>query len=122
MCLITKQRVAKFATEDIPVYKMVKVISPKRIMSPFYEHFRWEVGKIHRVFYWPWNIFRPRNRGDNVSYVDYSFHAFLRSDLCRPGYEQYDAIVPKGSWYFISDDGSEIASNRLKLIKPHVQL
>lgn len=123
MCLYTRQKRAKIAKKDIPCYKLFK-IKNTHILS-IYQEYRYYINRLE--FIPKFGIFQ-RN-GDKI--INDGLHAFLSIDTTKryrvaggPGrgarvlypYEWiiYNAIIPKGSKYYIGVDG-DIVSNQIMI-------
>lgn len=120
MCLITIQKRAKTAKENITCYKVIKNRNT-HLISPF-QDYRWYVGKLETI-----DKFEIL---ESVVYkglkdIDKGLHAYKSFDLTikRLYYfthipeklQIHECIIPKGSKYY--ENGTEIVSNQMILGK-----
>ena len=113
MCFVTYNSKIRLARKNIECYKIV--IKGKNICFSQYQEFKYEYGKTYsgkskmRLFLrWIFDIY--------VS--DEAYHSYNR--VCYPvnPFEVVKCIIPKGSLYFISEDGTEYVSTSIKILKP----
>ena len=103
----------KVAKEDIVVYKLLTItVNSDYPQSPFYD-FEWKENVLYSA---PLGIFKARSTAD--SFIEEGFHAFYSKDGIdrRSKYTLYEAIIPKGSNYFIGDN-NDIVADRMKITK-----
>ena len=118
MCFVTDRSKIRLAEKDIECFKIVikgKNICFKNYCFSQYQEFKYEYGKTYsgkskmRLFLrWIFDIY--------VS--DEAYHSYNR--VCYPvnPFEVVKCIIPKGSLYLISEDGTEYVSTSIKILKP----
>lgn len=115
MCLYTRWKKPKIATEDIIVYKILSVYST-HLASP-YINFVYDLDRLYET-----KFTKSKSYIGKGYYIYAGFHAYVSkksasaSDLdCNfSTYERiYKCIIPKGSTYYISSDKSEIVANKI---------
>lgn len=112
MCLFTKQQEAKIVNKNIIVYKLL-YCNNGVLRPPIFSDYVYELKKLNitdievsSVLDLGYNIYR-------------AFHAFttirnaLTSNIIMNDMLLYKCIIPKGSKYYISKDGREIASDKI---------
>ena len=116
MCLFTTRKVPKIAEKDIIVYKAMKRFL-FLIISPIYFS-PWIPGVLKkRVLKSKTHIF------NDIEYeISDGLHAFLKYsdvEIYFPELKNsiYEAVIPKGSKYYISIDRKFIVSNKMKIIR-----
>lgn len=117
MCLISNEKEPRIAKENIVVYKAMDCSIFRIFAFSYYRLSLWILGisrsaKMNpKDYYW--------NRYTTKYIIDEGLHAFTNLDeawrFC--GGIIYKAIIKKGAKYFLSDDGSEIVSNKMKIVK-----
>ncbi len=115
MCLYTTEQKPKIAKEDIVVYKAMKKFL--FLISPFYPSI-WILNKIKRR---KMKSLPIAYSTCNTLYYEISngLHAYLFYKTARNylACYIYEAIIPKGSEYYISYDGETIVSNMMKIVR-----
>lgn len=124
MCLITNQSKPLIAENDITCFKILTVsnyILFKKFSSPI-QFFNWKFNKVYDA-----NL-AIMFKHDHKE-VDDGFHAFIKNDNTINSFEYrfnyllnkktiiVEALIPSGSNYYTSIDGTEIVSNKMKLIR-----
>lgn len=111
------------ATEDIEVVKVlysepIKILWWTFYSPPIMRRKLYRIGKISH------SILKPSKKKNYCyyesekglySYIDYK--KAYNEWLIFKRYKAFKAIIPKGSKYYISEDGMTYCSNRLKLIE-----
>jgi hypothetical protein len=129
MCLVTKQKVAKIAKEDITCYKILGA----NLRTP-YMGYTYNVGKLYKVklsVRWTNNwcsfdaktdkAYLRKSGGDMVvNEIEKGFHAALKVDRLKDvwgvkRYGVFEFLIPTGSEYFRDKTGL-IVSNRIMLV------
>lgn len=133
MCLITEQKVALIAENDIECFKKVIIIKDS-ITSAFY-NFKWEYNKIFKTkivvktikldskscFYdiASSDYYMTHFSSELLQSISEGFHSFLNvrsvGEFERLGATIVNAIIPKGSEYFVDKTGL-IVSNQLIIL------
>ena len=112
MCLFTKQQEAKIANKNIVVYKLLHCNNGV-LRPPIFIDYVYKLRKLNStdievspILDFGYSVYR-------------AFHAFttinnaLTSTIITNDMLLYRCVIPKGSEYYISADGSEIASNKI---------
>ena len=112
MCLISKRRFPQKAKEDIVCFKVLKRghMVGTTWMTPFryipVETNKLLIAKECKTF----SIHYPYNKGKGYIHA-YAFKQFVRTNSY---YERvFKAIIPKGTKYHISRDGTEICAKKM---------
>lgn len=131
MCLITKQKKAKFTWKPITCYKIVEVENRK--IKSIFNYFEWELGTEYHTKMKVSKIVKADSGSfyDNVAAVKYldgvnlisvskGFHSTLETKRLVDGLfndNQYivKCVIPRFSFYF-EDETGLLVSNRIKLI------
>ena len=115
MCLFTRWKKPKIATEDIVVYKILSVYST-HLASP-YMNFVYDLDRLYET-----KFTKSKGCSGTGYYIYAGFHAYVSKksasasdlDCSFSTYERvYKCIIPKGSTYYISSDKSEIVANKI---------
>lgn len=126
MCLVSKSNEPLIAVHDIHCYKALTMIN-NEFFSPF-QHSRYFLNAVNYAFI-------ECSTGGKYYYIEEGFlHCFtdegilsLNDDdynfMC-PFYTLYlfECYIPKGSKYFISENGKEICSNKLYVTNIYKEL
>lgn len=117
MCLITNQKRAKIAKEDIICYKVI-LNKNGRLLSP-YQEYRWYKNKLTSIdeftctTYNIWkNVYKGLHACTSIDRAKWSIKFTWGSNI-----QIHESTIPKGSKYYISIDGKEIVSNQMILGK-----
>ena len=131
MYLITNKKEPFIAEKDLEVIKLMSSSIFGIFLFSYYLGSLWILGilkfaeLVPKKLYIDYNTFPLIN--DNVYRIDSGLHAFLHLGVAYSRYysTRYNnhsvvickAIIPKGAKYYISEDGKEIVSNRMKITK-----
>lgn len=119
MCLITDQREPLIAENDIICYKFLKR-NDKKSYSSVYRSMIWYFDKIATSI-----VIAEYNRRIYRHVVNSGLHAFLNpyetlysfdGVTPRKDFWHLKMIIPKGSKYYISEYGTEIAANQMIMV------
>ena len=115
MCLYTRWKKPKVATEDIIVYKILSVYST-HLASP-YINFVYDLDRLYET-----KFTKSKSYIEKGYYIYAGFHAYVSRKIASNAdldcnfntYERiYKCIIPKGSTYYISSDNKEIVVNKI---------
>lgn len=112
MCLFTKQQEAKIANENIIVYKLLHCNNGV-LRPPIFSSYIYKLRKLNSTNI---ELSPVLDLGYNVYQAFHAFttiHNALTSSIVRNNVLLYKCVIPKGSEYYISVCGSEIASNKI---------
>lgn len=125
MCLFSKEK-EMIATCDIPCVKVLMESDGKRY-TPFYDK------RVPRIVLWGFLPFRARGekevkQGRNGVFVKKGYiHVFdsLNASLSAIAnwlfigdkFEHYECVIPKGTHYWVSCDGSMYAAKKIKFVR-----
>jgi hypothetical protein len=113
MCLTTKQLFPKYAFNDIECDKWLHKCPNGDLRSPIRPgHHIWERNKIYKTKITRW----LHVHNGYFFRIEQGFHACVKGEVYAHGCTMYKVIVPKGSWYYMSYDGSDIVANQMMLI------
>lgn len=116
MCLFTEQKEPKIADKDIIVYKVGKITN-KQFISP-YQYYSYTKNELQREIKIHSEITHIIN-GYYYRVVDEGYHAYLTfrralNSFYLIGKHIGKFIIPKGSKYYIGDDGDgDIVSSQI---------
>ena len=131
MCLLCKYNKPNVAMGDIVCYKWMKktkwidmLLTKRRYQSPIYGKFKW---KVNEEYYQPINEKEIKHDPLLGTYfLCVGFHSLSRKNYFPrhifPSHYYYElvqveCVIPKGTRYFRSEDGKEIISERLKIVR-----
>lgn len=124
MCLFTNKKDPYIAEKDLEVIKVMSCNIFGIFLFSYYLRSLWILGisktakLVPKKLYINYNTFPLIN--DNAYRIDMGLHAFLHLGVAYSRCTQgiiCKAIIPKGSKYYISMDGTEIVSDRMKITK-----
>lgn len=127
MCLFTNKKEPFIAEKDLEVIKIMSSSIFGIFLFSYYLESLWILGiprfaeLVPKKLYIDDNTF-PLINDNNVYRIDRGLHAFRHLGVVYSRYNNHSvvickAIIPKGSEYYISEDGKEIVSNRMKITK-----
>lgn len=129
MCLTKTKRLPRIAIKDIVVYKVLLEVDDN-LLTP-YQDYPVEIGKtytgsfkecysstglLHKIYHYICSIFNKNITGGYIhSYYDEQAAKICSKYWCR-FYPTYvvKCVIPKGSIYFIGENGRECASIKLR--------
>jgi hypothetical protein len=133
MCLITKQKRVKIAKEDIKCYKNLAETADSNTVRSIHYDFTWAMGKVEKTKLK--RVFQKIIGADTVATDKYDvsrpdeeilkeftaigpgFHACLTIKRARQnangGTYQFEAIIPKGSRYYMDSTGLIVADQMM---------
>lgn len=112
---------ANIANEDIVTYKCLFIGINGKYIAPFRREFTYEIDKEYRLDNWEtsYNIDTELNLiSINEGFHSFRFFDFSYNNISNNCYKEgyFKAIIPKGSHYFIGQDG-DIVSDSLKIVE-----
>jgi hypothetical protein len=116
MCLVVNSKaLPKRAKEDIKCYKNLIPDEKGELRSPIWSGCKWKIGKTKRILnLFPlWFSFFP-SLCDIKFVEDGFFHSY---ESKKPSDFMYEAVIPKGTLYFVGRSGGHYASRKLKIIR-----
>lgn len=126
MCLISLSDIPKVADRNIVCYKFLYKIGPFKYITPVRGTTLWKFPSIKKTFV------AEGVRDIGVDHIQQKYvvgggfiHTFAkRSDIYsrRSPYDVvlFQCIIPKGTEYFESEDGSEYASSKIVILRKEI--
>ena len=106
------------AKENITCYKVLRVIRGS-LESPHIFGYYWELGKTHEVKLPLAKDGRRKDR-DEINKGLHSFSDQFKAQVNLQFHldsKVFEAVIPKGSHYYVNSCNTEYASSKLKIIK-----
>ena len=112
MCLISSRCESVRADRDITCYKLVYPMNMDHKFRSQFQAFPYELGCTYMEVY-----FRKVNLTRHVYEGFHSFRTIEKavSHSC-PGMVMIKCVIPKGSWYYVSDENDQYCSDQIRIV------
>ena len=111
MCFFTYKSKIRLARKNIECYKIVKNICFKNYCFSQHQEFKYEYGKTYSSKS-KWILFLKWLFNEDIN--SEAYHSYIKHNM----FTNLKCIIPKGSLYLISEDGTEYVSTSIKVLKP----
>lgn len=109
MCLISSYHEAVQADRDITCYKLVYPTSTDDKFRSQFQEFKYELGRAYQETY-----FRKVNLSRHVYEGFHSYRTIKEAAMHScPGVVMIKCVIPKGSWYYVSEDRDQYCSDKI---------